>query len=249
MTMVLQRVGHRAVRAVRDALYPMTCMMCDARVEAEGALCPACWSDTPFLSGASCDLCGIGLPGQNEGANHCDTCLTAPPPWDEARAALAYSGTARRLVLALKHGDRTELARGAGGWIHRRARDVLTPETLILPVPIHRWRLLKRRYNQSALLAEEIARRADATTDPMILVRHRETLSQDHRSVADRFANIDGSISVAAGAEPMVADRHIAVVDDVMTSGATLTACTAALRQAGAARITALILARVAKAP
>ncbi|SFJ66254.1 ComF family protein [Jannaschia pohangensis] len=241
----LQRVTHRALHALREAIYPTTCMMCDNRVQDDGGLCPACWSETPFLSGACCGLCGTPLPGADDGPARCDECLTLARPWDEGRAALAYAGVGRKMVLALKHGDRTELARGGARWIQRRARDVLTPQTLFVPVPIHRWRLLKRRYNQSALLARELATLNDAPFCPLALRRHRETPSQDHRSVADRYANIAGAISIGGG--PDVRGAHVALVDDVMTSGATLTVCSDILRQAGAARITILLLARVAK--
>lgn len=246
MAIVLQRARMRAVGlALRDALYPVTCMTCDARVQDEGALCPDCWADTPFLSGACCDLCGTPLPGADDGPARCDECLTLARPWDEGRAVLAYAGNARRLVLSFKHGDRTELARGAGRWMARRARDLLTPETLLVPVPVHRWRLLRRRYNQAALLAQSVAREAGATCDPLALIRHRETPRQDHRTVTDRFANVAQAISLGPRAD--VAGRHVALVDDVMTSGATLAACADVLRQGGAARITALVLARVAK--
>ncbi len=174
MAAVLQSGRMRAVaRALRDALYPVTCMLCDARVQDEGALCPTCWADAPFLSGACCNLCGLALPGADDAAARCDECLTFARPWDEGRAVFAYAGSGRRLVLSLKHGDRTELARGAGRWMHRRARDLLTPETLIVPVPIHRWRLLRRRYNQSALLAHALARDTGGIANPMALHRHR----------------------------------------------------------------------------
>ena len=247
MAATMQRPGRmrRIGRALLEALYPTTCMMCEARVEEEGTLCAACWADASFLSGACCDLCGRGLPGAADGPSRCDECLAVGRPWDEGRAALVYAGTGRRLVLALKRGDRTELARGAGRWMHARARDLLTPETLVAPVPIHRWRLLRRRYNQSALLAADIARRAGAVYAPEALRRHRSTPSQEKRSFADRRANVADAISVTPGAA--VAGRHVAVVDDVMTSGATLEACGEALRAAGAARVTVLILARVAR--
>lgn len=245
MQAALQRVGSRAAHLLRDALYPVTCMMCDERVETEGALCPACWSDTVFLSGACCDLCGTGLPGDDAGLSRCDDCLTLARPWDEGRATLAYAGTGRRLVLALKHGDRTELAKGAGRWMHRRAHDIVTPETLLIPVPVHRWRLFRRRYNQAALLAQSIADCGGGLFAPTLLFRTRATPSQDKRNVPDRFANLAGAIAAQPGLD--LAGRHVAVVDDVMTSGATLAACADALRGAGAARITVLILARVAK--
>jgi ComF family protein len=241
-TYAVPRAMQRAAAMARDLLYPPTCLLCDTRVQEEGGLCPACWSQTPFITGAACDLCGVPLPGDDDGVAWCDACLVTPRPWDEGRAALVYAGKGRSLVLSLKHGDRTELARGAGAWMHRSARGLIGPESLILPVPLHRWRLLRRRYNQSALLAQEIARRTGATFDPFRLVRHRETPSQEKKSPDARFANVEGAFSMAGE----VAGRHVVLVDDVLTSGATMTACAALLHEAGAARITALVLARVA---
>lgn len=245
MTAVLQRAAGRLAVTMRDVLYPQTCVLCDARVEDVHALCPDCWTETPFITGAACQKCGTSLPGASDGhADLCDDCLTLARPWDEARAVMAYAGGARRMILSLKHGDRTELARAGALWLHRRARDVLTPDTAFVPVPIHRWRLLKRRYNQSALIAKDLATHSGGAFLPLALHRSRATPSQDHRGVRDRFENIAGAI--ATGSHP-VAGRHVALVDDVMTSGATLGACADVLRQAGARRITVLILARVAK--
>ncbi|MEM9797766.1 MAG: ComF family protein [Pseudomonadota bacterium] len=241
MGLALQRVR----QGLKDALYPPTCMMCDARVQEDGGLCPTCWAATPFITGAACQMCGTPLPGDDDGPSRCDDCLTLARPWNEGRAALVYAGGGRRLVLALKHGDRTELVKGAAAWMHRRSHDLLTARTRLVPVPLHRWRLLKRRYNQSALLAAELAQRCGGTFAPADLQRGRSTPSQDHRSVADRFANIAGAISAAPDLD--LSGEQVVLVDDVMTSGATLAACTDALHGAGAERVSVLVLARVAK--
>lgn len=245
MTATLQSMGHRAAVALRDAIWPVTCMTCDTRVQASGGLCPDCWSATPFITGAACNLCGVPLPGEADGPARCDDCLTLARPWDEGRAALVYAGGGRRIALAFKHGDRTDMASGLARWMHRAARDLVDAETLFVPVPLHRWRLLRRRYNQAALLANELARLSGGTVAPMALRRTRQTAGQDHRSVADRFENMAGAIAVAPDAQ--IAGRHVVVVDDVLTSGATMAACADALRAAGAKRVTALVLARVAK--
>lgn len=244
MTRALESAGRGLGRLV-DALWPLSCPLCEARVEAEDALCAECWAGTPFVTGAACDLCGTALPGASDGgAAVCDDCLTLARPWDSGRAVLSYSGGGRRFVLALKHGDRTELARTAAVWLHRRARDLIGADTVFVPVPIHRWRLLRRRYNQAALIAGALAARTGGRFAPDALRRLRQTPSQDHKGVADRFENVAGAI--AAGAEP-VAGSRVALVDDVMTSGATLAACADVLRRGGAARIDVLVLARVAK--
>ncbi|WP_109563124.1 ComF family protein [Jannaschia seohaensis] len=240
----MQTPLRRAAAVLRDALYPRTCLLCETRVEAEFALCPACWSETPFISGASCDLCGTGLPGAEDGPARCDDCLTLARPWDAGRSVLAYSGKGRAMVLALKHGDRTELARAAAHWMARRARDLIGPQTVFVPVPIHRWRLLKRRYNQSALIARHLAHGTGGRFAPEALRRIRQTESQDGKTGPERFANMQHAI--APGGDDL-AGAEIALIDDVMTSGATLAACSDVIRGMGATRITVLTLARVAK--
>ncbi|WP_236687877.1 ComF family protein [Jannaschia aquimarina] len=244
----MQRVANLTLRggmALRDAIFPLTCLMCDARVEAPG-LCPECWRETPFVSDPACDLCGTPLPGtETAEGGRCDECLTVPRPWEAGRAALVYAGRARALVLQLKHADRTELAQAAALWLHRRARDRLTPDTVIVPVPLHRWRLFRRRYNQSAEIARALAARTGGPCLPQGLLRTRATLSQDHRSRPDRFENIRGAIAPAPGLD--LNGAPVALVDDVMTSGATMAACADVLRAARAGPITALMLARVAK--
>ena len=243
MIAAMQRAGRAVLTGARDAIFPLSCLTCDARVEAPG-LCPVCWRETPFVAGAACETCGAALPGARaEPGLACDDCLAHPPPWDEGRAALTYAGRGRGLVLQLKHADRTELADAAALWLHRRARGLLAPTTLLVPVPLHRMRLLSRRYNQAALIARALAGLSGATFDPMVLTRVRRTPSQDRRSRAARFANVAGAIALRSE----VAGRHVALVDDVMTSGATMTACAEALRAGGARRITVLTLARVAK--
>ena len=239
---MLDAIG-RAGATLRDALFPLTCLLCHAPVAGVG-LCPFCRRDAPFPSGAACDGCAVPLPGRaGDEPLRCDDCLSSPRPWDEARAAMLYNGSGRRLVLQLKHADRTELAHAVALWLRRAARDVLSPETLVVPVPLHRLRLLRRRYNQSAEIARALGRLSGGPYRPEALRRVRATLPQDHRSRPDRYGNVAGSITLAED----VAGRHVAVVDDVMASGATMAACAVALRDGGAARVSALTLARVAR--
>ena len=226
-------------------IYPGQCLACDALVDADGALCPECWAGTPFVTGLACDGCGAPLPGRSCEAERCDECLAAGRPWSRGRAALRYAGVARRLVLSLKHGDRPDLARHAGGWMARAGADLVTPGSLVAPVPLHRMRLLHRRYNQAALLAREVARRHGAEGCPDLLVRTRRTGSQDGRGAAARFENVEGAIALHPRREAQ--GRDVVLVDDVMTSGATLAACTEVCLAHGAARVDVLTLARVTK--
>lgn len=231
-----------------DLLYPPRCLGCGGPVESPSGLCPPCWRDTPFAAGLVCDQCGVTLPGEDPGhALQCDDCLTLARPWLRGRAALIYRGGARALVLKLKHADRTDLAAPLSGWLHRAATPILRPDMLVVPVPLHWWRLFRRRYNQAALLADGLARRAGLAHCPDLLLRTRATGTQDGRGRAARFANVQDAFRVHPRRVELARGRDILLVDDVMTSGASLAAATDALLAAGARGVSIAVLARVAK--
>lgn len=231
-------------------IYPPRCVSCGDLVDRDFALCPRCWGQTPFVTGLVCDTCGTPLPGEDTGApEHCDDCLARPRPWSRGRAALLYRDKARMLVLAFKHGDRTELARPAAEWMLRAAAPILVPGMVVAPVPLYRWRLLSRRFNQSALLSGGVAQGAGLEHCPGLLVRTRRTAVQDGMGVDARFANLQDAIAVHPRHRARLVGRPVLLVDDVMTSGATLSAAAEACRAAGARDVRVLVLARVAKTP
>lgn len=234
-------------------IYPPQCLGCGAPVGDDGGLCPVCWAETEFITGCACSRCGVPLPDEGLGEDEaeaaliCDDCLARARPWVRGRAALVYRGTGRKLVLMLKHGDRLDLAPALGDWVARAAVPLLRPEMVVVPVPVHLRRLATRKYNQAALLSARVAQVHGLTHLPQALRRVRHTPMQDHGGVEDRFANVAEAIAVAPRQAARVQGRAVLLVDDVMTSGATLAASAEALRAAGSGPVSVLVLARAVK--
>ena len=237
------------LQSVIRAIYPPSCVACDAPTMEENGLCVTCWGDTTFISGCICDACGLPLPGEDDGLARilCDACIATPRPWDKGRAAIVYDGTGRRLVMALKHGDRADLAVAGARWMAARAAGLADEGSLVVPIPLHWMRLARRRYNQAALLSARIARHLGAQHVPDALLRARATRPLERESRADRIAALDGAIRPHPWRGKRLAGRRVLLVDDVMTSGATLAAAATAAREAGAATVDVLALARVAR--
>ncbi len=238
--------GKNIARAAVDLLFPPLCMSCRAAV-GEPGLCASCWSGITFLEGLGCACCGLPFAVAMEGENFCAACLARKPAFDTARAILAYDDKSRGAILALKHADRLDLVPGFSRWLGRTGRTSLADCDLIVPVPLHRWRLWQRRYNQSAELARKLAMDCGLATDPLVLVRSRATPSQGAMvSAKARRRNVQRAFQVPDPAR--VAGKRILLLDDVLTTGATVEACARALKRAGAARVHVLALARVVKA-
>jgi len=237
------------LQTVLHAVFPPECLACGARVESDFSICAACWSDTPFIFGAACDLCGIGLPGQTAGGEAliCDDCHSIARPWEAGRAVFHYSGTGRKLVLGLKHGDRADIARAAGPWMARAGAELLADNPLLVPVPLHWRRLVSRRFNQAGLLAQALARQTGLEVEPQALIRPRFTGNQDGRGRDDRFQNMQSAIRPHPRYGLRLKGRPVVLVDDVMTSGATFAAAAEACRIAETGPIRVMALARVGK--
>ena len=239
----------RQAQTLLKMIYPARCVGCGELVEGDFGLCGTCWRDTPFVTGLCCDACGVPLlgPDPTEIA-HCDACLSSPRPWDRGRAVLEYDGLSRKLVMRLKHGDRTDMSRPMAGWMERKARDLARADTILVPVPLHWKRLFRRTYNQAALLSEHLAARLEVSHCPDALIRKTATAPmKGERDV--RLETMKDAIALNEKRIARIEGRPVLLVDDVMTTGATLEACALALALASPRKIDVITLARVALDP
>ncbi|MHB1204489.1 MAG: double zinc ribbon domain-containing protein [Rhodospirillaceae bacterium] len=232
-----------ASRALLNALLPPQCLACNAVVDSAGALCADCFSRMTFVTAPQCETCGLPFETPVIGAAVCGACLADPPAYGRARAVFVYDGESRGLVLRLKHGDRTDAAVHLARWMQRTGAALLEDCDVIVPVPLHRWRLLMRTYNQAALLANSLGRLAGKHVAVDALARVKATPSQGGLSATARRRNVGGAFMVQRPAR--ISGKRVLLIDDVLTTGATVDACTKALKDAGAAAVDALVLARV----
>lgn len=243
-----QSVG-RVWSLALDFVYPAICAGCGIMTGSHRGLCGPCWSTIPFIERPFCEVLGIPfVHDQGEGAIS-PKAMASQPVFDRLRAVAAHRGIVRRLVHSLKYKDRTELAPMMATWMARAGAEELRKADAIIPVPLHRWRLFLRRYNQAAELSREIARQSGVTHLPRSLVRKRATKRQVGLGRRARLRNVEGAFEVPAENRDTVLGRRIILVDDVFTTGATVNAAARALKRAGALEVTVLTFAMAFAAP
>ncbi|MCB2112794.1 MAG: ComF family protein [Parvularculaceae bacterium] len=240
------RIAFDALSLARilDFVTPTLCPLTGAPTSAPDLLSAAAWSAIQFIDDPVCDRCGAPFASDFGSGAVCARCAAHPPDFDRARAAVVYDEASHGLVVSFKHADRTELVRAFTLWLERAGAPLFTPRAVLVPAPLHRNRLVSRRYNQAALLSSALARRARLVSAPMLLERTRATPPQKDLSPEARRRNVAGAFAVRAGMEGMAEGAHIILIDDVLTTGATLSACARTLKRAGARRVDALVLAR-----
>lgn len=211
-----------------------------------GPLEPEAWRKLVFISGPVCACCGLPFEIAVDADQSCGACLARPPAYDRARAALVYGDVSREIVLSLKYQGRRDGLGLAAGWMAQAAPDLLQEAELIVPVPLHYLRLIRRGFNQAGWLAAALARRSGAKLSVDALKRARATPIQGGLSATGRRRNVEGAFRVRGSRRKLVQGRRVLLVDDVLTTGATAEACAKALKRAGAACVDVITLARVA---
>ncbi len=247
MSAKIKGYGAGAARLLADVLWPPRCALCRTAVDAAHTLCGECFGTLHFIAAPQCRCCGLPFSHAPAGELLCGECAATPPPYDCARAALLYDDASRPLVTRLKYGDQPQLALLLARWMRLAGHAALEGAEAIVPVPLHWRRMLARRYNQSLMLARELGTLSGLPVRPEWLVRRKATTPQVGLSRAQRRRNVAAAFAVPQSSLPLVKGKRLVLVDDVMTSGATLQACTRVLRRAGAAEIRVLTLARRAQ--
>ncbi|MEZ5985142.1 MAG: ComF family protein [Hyphomonas sp.] len=235
------------LRNAADFLWPPRSLVSRERGLGKGPLAPHEFGQIHFLGGAVCDRCGAPLGAEMDEGAVCAACIARPPRWDRARAAFVYEASSRRLVLDLKRSGRRDGLGTFSGWMAQAGRSLLDEADVMVPIPLHYARLVSRGFNQSAWLAGALARRTGVPVAVDALKRTRRTPTQGGLSARARRRNVAGAFAVRPRRAGSVQGKRVLLIDDVLTTGATLSACTRALKKAGALHVDVLVLARVVR--
>lgn len=234
----------QALAPVVDLIFPPRCPLCGEGLSTQSGLCTACWNELAIPGEPACAACQRPFGEGVSAGSICAPCMAQPPRHDGIAAGTLYNDASRRLVLSFKHGGRIALAPMMARLMASRLHFI--DETwLIAPVPLHRWRLWRRGFNQAALLAREIGRLRGTTLTVDLLERRKATPSLGGLGRKARARVLSGAITVRPAAVGQLKDANVVLVDDVLTSGATTNACVSALKRAGAAKVVICCFARV----
>jgi ComF family protein len=246
--MLTMRPLQHALGYLLDAILPHRCLGCAEMIDGEASLCAECWRRLTLIGPPFCRCCGYPLPQVVADAPLCGVCAVEPPLYDRARTALRYDDGSRGMILRFKHADRTDIALTFGRLMLNAGRDLLADADLITPVPLHRWRLLQRGYNQAAMLAQALHQASGVPLAPDLIQRIAPTRSQQGLSGDQRQRNITSTVfRLHPWHRSKAEGKRILLIDDVLTTGATVTACVRSLQREGAEAVDVLTLARVVR--
>ena len=238
---MIGEVTRTALRWALDFALPPRCAGCGIIVGEVHSFCPDCWKQVEFLGHSGCTTCGLPLQATEQAT--CGVCLARPPRIARRRAAVAYDDLPRSLAIRLKYGRKVAVARTMARYMAPLLEG--GTESVLVPVPLHRTRLWRRGFNQSALVARELSRRLELAVEPMALIRTRRTPPLKGMSPLQRRKTVAGAFKVRD--KGAVAGKTVILIDDVLTTGSTAEACARALKRAGATRVELVSWARVVK--
>ena len=241
----LSKILDMGLRAVGNLIVPPVCLACHSPLTAHDALCAACWGQIDFIRAPLCNRLGVPLPFDSGGIMISAAAAAHPPKYDRARAVGAFGGTLQKLIHGFKYSDRHDGRRLFGRWLVAAGSELIADCDVLIPIPLNRWRLLHRRFNQSAILANEISRRTGVRVTPLALTRVKATVSQVGLTTLERQQNVANAFAVPPRYLAAIAGRRVLLIDDVITTGATCNAATKALKAAGATHVDVLALAVV----
>lgn len=239
----------RLATIVRDLVYPPSCAHCGIRIAAHGALCPECWTSIRFIERPFCEVLGTPFPFDHGTRALSPEAIANPPAFDRLRSVATHDGIVRELVHSLKYRDRIDLAPVIARWMVRAGAPELAACDAVLAVPLHRSRLFTRKFNQSAELARHIARSTGKPFLASTVLRVKRTARQVGLSANARADNVRGAFAIGSGRDADVFGRRLVLIDDVFTTGATVSAVARVLKRAGAADVTVLTFARALSDP
>ena len=231
-----------------DAVFPPGCVNCSEPIDSPGNLCGRCWPEMTYISAPFCDICGYPFEYHAGDGMICAACLKRPPAYSKARAVLKYDEASRDMILGNKHSDQTNRAPSFAQWMHRAGQSLIGGCDMICPVPLHRQRLIQRRFNQSAMLARELSKLSDKPAILDLLIRKHHTRTQGGLSARARFRNVRGAFEINPARISQLKGARILLIDDVLTTGATVEACSKCLLDAGALNVDVLTFSRVVRA-
>lgn len=242
-----RRSARAGLRSLANFVWPQRSILSDSHLHGEGPLSAEEFAQINFLNGTGCRSCAMPIEMDLGDISQCGACATRAPKWDQARAAIAYDEISRQAILELKHAGRRDGLAVMCNWMALAGRDILSDTDWLVPVPLHYQRLAARGFNQAAWLAQGVARRTGTLALVDALSRKRNTPSQGGLTARQRRQNVAGAFEVRTSRMTRIKGSTVTLVDDVLTTGSTLAACSKALKKAGAARVNVLVLARVVR--
>lgn len=244
MQTIAKDIRHYIGQAI-DFVLPPRCIISGEEVDQHGTVSPASWASLRFISKPFCSCCGFPFEFSSGEDTLCASCLQTQLHFHKARAALFYDDASRPMILSFKHGDQLHAAQCFRPWLLTAGRELLQDADIIAPVPLHPLRLLKRRYNQAALIANMLSKETSIPYVPDLLRRKRMTQSQGHKNKEQRRKNVRGAFVLNPKHTESIQDKTILIIDDVFTSGATVNECARILKKTGSQQVNVLTLARV----